>query len=319
MKLFSEIHSTYYQITEKILKRKSVTKADIMEIIREYGFSETMLFLEPELTGENGYGLLKKNGGNFESILKKEPHVPLSLLEKSWLCSVLKDPKSNLFLDKEQKLQLAELLGTDALYQNRFISFFDQYSDGDDFENPEYIQHFRKILKAAHEKRLIKISFQTRKGNRITHYFLPVKIEYSEKNNKLRVYVNRYKDKMITDTGIINVSQITLTELTDIKPSVIYSVPVKKKTAHIRILNERNAVNRFMMEFAELEKESVYDEDTGECLVALKYDEKNEAEMIIRFLSFGPVIEVTSPADIREQIRIRIEMQKTRNDSACSG
>lgn len=310
MKLFSEIYSTYYLITEKILKRKSVTRADIMDVIRKDGFSETMLFLEPKLTCEDGYGLLKKNGEKFESILKGEPHIPLSSLEKSWLCSVLNDPKSNLFLDKEQKVKLVELLGTDALYQNRFISFFDQYSDGDDFENPEYIQHFRKILKAAHEKRLIKISFQTRKGNRITHYFLPVKIEYSEKNNKLRVYVNRYKDGMITDTGIINISQITLTQLTNTKTSVIYSVPAKKKTARIIIHNERNAVKRFMMEFAELEKESVYDEDTGECVVTLKYDEKNEAEMIIRFLSFGPVIEVTSPADIREQIRRRIEHQK---------
>lgn len=57
---FSEIYSTYYSITEKILKRHTVTKAEITDIIRQNGFSESVLFLEPKLTGEGGYGLLKK-------------------------------------------------------------------------------------------------------------------------------------------------------------------------------------------------------------------------------------------------------------------
>ena len=32
MKLFSEIYSTYYSITEKILKRHTVTKAEIADL-----------------------------------------------------------------------------------------------------------------------------------------------------------------------------------------------------------------------------------------------------------------------------------------------
>lgn len=46
MKLFSEIYSTYYSITEKILKRHTVTKAEIADIIRQNGFSESVLFLD---------------------------------------------------------------------------------------------------------------------------------------------------------------------------------------------------------------------------------------------------------------------------------
>ena len=49
-----------------------------------------------------------------------------------------------------------------------------------------------------------------------------------------------------------------------------------------------------MLEFAELEKESVFDEDSGECMVSIKYDEQNENEIIIRLLSFGPVVEVSN-------------------------
>lgn len=309
MKLFSEIYSTYYSITEKILKKRTVTKAEIADIIRQNGFSESVLFLEPKLTGEDGYGLLKKEDSVYKSILKKEPHIPLTALEKAWLCAVLSDPRSGLFLDTEQKSQLAELLGAKKLYQRNFLTCFDQYSDGDDFHDQQYIQHFRDILSAIHGKKLIKISFQTRKDNRITHYFLPTKIEYSAKNNKFRVYVNRYQKRRIVDSGIINLSQVTLTKLTDITPDSFLAVTNKKKQAKIKILNERNAVNRFMLEFAELEKESVFDEDSGECMVSIKYDEQNENEIIIRLLSFGPVVEVLSPCDFRRKIKERVDRQ----------
>ena len=231
MKLFSEIYSTYYSITEKILKRHTVTKAEIADIIRQNGFSESVLFLEPKLTCEDGYGLLKKEDNIYRSILKKEPHIPLTALEKAWLCAVLSDPRSGLFLDTEQKSQLTELLDAKKLYQRNFLTCFDQYSDGDDFHDPQYIQHFRDILSAIHGKKLIKISFQTRKDNRITHYFLPTKIEYSAKNNKFRVYVNRYQKRRIVDSGIINLSQVTLTKLTDITPDSFLAVTDKKKQA----------------------------------------------------------------------------------------
>lgn len=309
MKLFSEIYSTYYSITEKILKRHTVTKAEIADIIRQNGFSESVLFLEPKLTCEDGYGLLKKEDNIYRSILKKEPHIPLTALEKAWLCVVLSDPRSGLFLDTEQKSQLTELLDAKKLYQRNFLTCFDQYSDGDDFHDPQYIQHFRDILSAIHGKKLIKISFQTRKDNRITHYFLPTKIEYSAKNNKFRVYVNRYQKRRIVDSGIINLSQVTLTKLTDITPESFLAVTDKKKQAKIKILNERNAVNRFMLEFAELEKESVFDEDSGECMVSIKYDEQNENEIIIRLLSFGSVVEVLSPCDFRRKIKERVDRQ----------
>lgn len=121
--------------------------------------------------------------------------------------------------------------------------------------------------------------------------------------------MNRYQKRRMVDSGIINLSQVTLTKLTDITPESFLAVTDKKKQAKIKILNERNAVNRFMLEFAELEKESVFDEDSGECMVSIKYDEQNENEIIIRLLSFGPVVEVLSPYDFRRKIKERVDRQ----------
>lgn len=309
MKLFSELYSAYYQITEKILQKKSVTRSEVLEIIRKNGFSETVLFLEPKLIGREHYGLLEERDGLYQSILKREPHMPLTTLEKRWLCAVLQDRKSSLFLDQVQKQELCELMGVTPLYQKSFLHFFDRFSDGDDFEDAQYIGHFRSILRAAHQRTLMKISFQTRKGNRVTHYFLPVKIEYSSKNDRFRVHVIRYRKGKAVDTGIINLSQITLTECTGITPAAD-AVAMKEKTeAVIRITEERNAVNRFMMEFAELERISEYDEETRDCLVRMRYHPSDETELLIRLLSFGPVVEVLEPAAFRAKMKERIDRQ----------
>ncbi|MGN0603509.1 MAG: WYL domain-containing protein [Oscillospiraceae bacterium] len=310
MKLFSEINCTYYNITEKILKQKAVTKEDIRSIISKNGFSETVLFLEPELIGKNNIGLLTEQDGIYTSILKNEPHIPLTAVQKKWLCAVLNDKKSSLFLDKEQKAELYELLGAEPLFSGRSIRFFDRFSDGDDFENEDYIKHFRNILRSMHENKLIRISFQTRKNNRVTHYYLPERIEYSSKNDKFRVHVIRYNKSNPIERGIINIAQINSVELTDIiAENGLYEVPSKKEVI-LKVSNERNAINRFMMEFAELERVSEYDDESKECTVTMKYDAMDETEILIRILSFGPVVEVLQPDDLREQIAHRIELQR---------
>ena len=64
------------------------------------------------------------------------------------------------------------------------------------------------------------------------------------------------------------------------------------------------------MEFAELERISEFDDDTKECIVTMKYEAMDETEILIRILSFGPVIEVLEPEDFREKIAQRIRNQR---------
>ena len=83
MKLFSEIYSIYYRIAEEILKRKKVTKNEIRDIIQEKGFLETVLFLEPKITGSERYSLFCEEDGIYSSVLKKSPDSRLPFLKKS--------------------------------------------------------------------------------------------------------------------------------------------------------------------------------------------------------------------------------------------
>lgn len=315
MNIFSEINCAYYHITEEILRRRSVTKAGILDIIGRSGFSETMLFLEPKLIGKDNIRLLTEHDGSYHSILKNEPEIPLSALEKRWLCASLNDRKSSLFLDGEQKEKLLDTLGAEPLFSGSFIRFFDRFSDGDDFEDEQYIKHFRDILRSYKEKRLVKIGFQTRKDNRVTHYYLPEKIEYSSKNDRFRVHAVRYNKSKPIERGIINLSQVTATELSDIKPAEKLADEAAKYELTVRVSSERNGINRFMLEFAELERVSEYDEDSRECIVTMKYDPKDETEILIRLLSFGPVAEVIAPAEFRKKLADRVRRQWEMNEN----
>lgn len=79
--------------------------------------------------------------------------------------------------------------------------------------------------------------------------------------------------------------------------------------AVIRVTNERNGVERFMLEFAPYEKHTVRDLETGQYTVELWYDEQDETEVLIMLLSFGPVIEILGPNKLREQAKMRIKRQ----------
>jgi predicted DNA-binding transcriptional regulator YafY len=77
----------------------------------------------------------------------------------------------------------------------------------------------------------------------------------------------------------------------------------------IRVTDERRGFERFMNEFASLEKHTETNTETGEHIVKLWYDKNDETELLIQLLSFGPVIEILSPPPLREKARERISRQ----------
>ena len=64
-----------------------------------------------------------------------------------------------------------------------------------------------------------------------------------------------------------------------------------------------------MTEFASYEKHAVCDPETGEYTAELIYDTIDETELLIRLLSFGPVIEIIGPKELREEAAKRVKRQ----------
>ena len=75
------------------------------------------------------------------------------------------------------------------------------------------------------------------------------------------------------------------------------------------LTDERNALERAMIHFSDLEKETVRLDDVH-YRVKLCYRKEDETEILIRILSFGPKLYVSGPEEFRNLIRDRLEKQR---------
>lgn len=85
---------------------------------------------------------------------------------------------------------------------------------------------------------------------------------------------------------------------------------IEKRTMGFELIDERNALERVLMHFAHFEKQV---EKAGEnrYLVRVTYDKDDETEMLIRILSFGPMLKVTGPDSFVALIKERLLKQKS--------
>ena len=77
----------------------------------------------------------------------------------------------------------------------------------------------------------------------------------------------------------------------------------------MELYDSRNALERAMLHFSDLEKETERLDDKH-YRITLNYKQGDETEILIRILSFGPVLKVIEPETMVRQIRERLERQE---------
>ena len=80
----------------------------------------------------------------------------------------------------------------------------------------------------------------------------------------------------------------------------------------LELVDERNALERVMLHFSHFEKTAEKLNDKHYRLT-ICYDQNDETEMIIRVLSFGPLVRVTAPDRFISMIQSRLRRQKQYN------
>ena len=80
-------------------------------------------------------------------------------------------------------------------------------------------------------------------------------------------------------------------------------------TMTLKVFDERNALERVMLHFAHFEKQAEK-LDKKHYLVKIKYALADETEMVIRILSFGPLVEVIGSENFRDLVIERLKKQK---------
>ncbi|MBQ4065267.1 MAG: WYL domain-containing protein [Clostridia bacterium] len=297
--IFSELYSAYYNTIAAILSRileGECSEKELQRIVAKRAFGESALTILPSLKSEK-WQLVH---GDMTTALAHKPTMPLTTLQKRWLKAVSLDPRMRLF-----GVAFPDLDDVEPLFTPEDYCIYDRYGDGDPYEDEEYIRQFHVILEAIRQGTPVTFEMVNRKGNRMFVRCRPVRLEYSEKDDKFRVVT----------AGCRTVSTVNLAKIRSCahysgerrvvgeEREVIYD------TATVKIRDDRNALERFMLHFAHFEKRAERLNDKH-YLVKIRFDRNDESEMVIRLLSFGPMVEVIGPKSLRALIVEKLKKQK---------
>lgn len=305
--LFSEIYSAYYNTVASIISCSQQGKLDsdlLFKIVKESAFPESFMTIGSALeTGK--WPLIKKD---YSTNIQNIPTMPLSVLQKRWLKALCNDKRIRLFVNEEVLERLKnQLQDVEALFNENDYYLYDKYSDGDPYDDPDYIKNFRTALEAIHQKKTISVEYTGRFGQQKRFICAPCKIEYSEKDDKFRII-----SKVRNRHSILNIARINSCELTEnskVDDISEEDLPDNRRTSvTLEIYDERKAMERVMLAFAHFEKSAVQVSDEVYRLT-LNYDSFDEIELVVRVLSFGPMVKVLEPESFRNLIQERISKQ----------
>ena len=179
--IFSELYSAYYNTIAAIISHiieGERSEKELQKIVAERAFGESLLTIIPSLKGEK-WQLVH---ADMTTSLEHKPTMPLTILQKQWLKALSLDPRVKLFGVEFPNLDAVEPLFTPADYH-----VYDKYSDGDPFEDEEYIRQFKVILDAIRQDTQIKFEMVNRNGKTMYIRCHPLRLEYSEKDDKFRL------------------------------------------------------------------------------------------------------------------------------------
>ena len=298
--IFNELYSAYYNsVTELINEalKDSLEGSEFSQIVGKYAFGESYRIIETEIKS-NQWPLIFPDG---TTPIKNRTERPPTTLEKRWLKAIYADPRVRLFTD-----EAPDFSDVTPLFTAEDIVFFDRSSDGDPYENEDYIRNFRLILRAIQDRQPLCIKTQTQSGAAKKITVMPEHLEYSERDDKFRL-VGRGEEF----EEIINLARIISCTACDtpFEPTRRNQAEEDIRTVEFEIRDERNAPERVLLHFAHFKKQ-VYKSDENTCRVLLEYDKDDESEILIRILSFGPSVKVTAPENFKELLKDRLKKQK---------
>ena len=318
--VFHEVYGAYYNAIARTLSlavRKELTPRKLKGVVRNEAFSESLMYLPERLLSEE-WMLLDDELG---TCLKKEPTMPLTLIQKRWLRSLMNDPKIHLFMDDDvYEALLEQLEGVCPLFEPDTFYYFDRFSDGDPICDPEYICSFRKALKAIRKKGALSVTYQNQYGVVSELQVDPGTIEYSAREDKFRVYAGHLEESEWDEPLRLNMGRVISC---DILPDQNNRFPdeegqgekVQRDRVVIELVDDENTLERAMFHFSFLEKmtERI---DEGKFRMTLYYPRSDEKEIMIRILSFGHQLSVISEGYIRQEIERRLIAQTELLDQA---
>ena len=300
-------------------KEKKKRQEQMHAIIKKYAFRDSLGEMREPL--ENGeWHLLRED---LTTPIQNPPTMPLTTLQKSWLKAIALDPRIQLFVDEP-----FDFPDVEPLFLQEDICVFDRYADGDDYTDETYRKNFRLILDAIKNKYPLDVKWISRKGKPIQKIVLPEYLEYSEKDDKFRlagegipyggtvnlsrmISCEKYNAEAHPEMGYTN-GNVKDKKTIDAKNSASYfEAPNARHSESVvfELVDERHALERVLLHFAHFKKEAEKLDETH-YRVTVNYNAGDQTEIVIRILSFGPMIRVIAPDSFIELMKDRLIKQK---------
>ncbi len=317
--LFSEIYGCYFTVVNKIIEdaQTGMTLQEIETIVQSQAFYDSAFHLVPKIISDEWSFLERADDNKYytKSNLNPTPR-PLTNLEKSWLKAILSDRRISLFLSQDEITTLtSELKDVNPLFENKQFHYTDLATDGDPYNNKTYIEVFKTVLQACKNNQPLKIVYKSSKEKTFDNIIVPHKIVYSSKDDKFRLLGvslhknNQYHTVSLNLSRVLNVEEVpnTLPKNFDVSQHI-------KQTLHpepitFAISTKRHALQRCMLQFASWEKETYYEKENDCYICKLYYEKQEESELLIRILSFGPVVKVLGHEVFLKQVKERVFKQ----------
>ena len=298
--LFHELYGHAYNIVTAVLREAihgDLSLARFKELTSSQGESQGAAI---RTALEKGiWPLLSRDG---RPLVKNIPPLPPTELEQRWFKAICQDPRVKLFLPEHQEPDFAAV---EPLFPPDCFVCYDRYADGDPFDNPRYVQNMRRIVRALKANMPLVIVYQGKNGL-FSKKFLPHSLEYSPKDDKFRLLASTTQGLAYV-LKVARIKDVLLTQ--EAWPTAMTPPLAEKRFLVLELEDERNALERALLHFSDLEKETLR-LDENHYRVTLRYYERDETEILIRILSFGPLLKVTEPASFVERIRDRLRKQK---------
>ena len=297
--IFSELYSAYYNAIASIIAEViegEHSEKELQKVVAERAFGESVLTIMPSFKSEK-WQLVHPD---LTTALEHKPTMPLTTLQKQWLKAITLDPRMKLF-----GVEIPGLEGVEPLFTQEDYHVYDKYSDGDPFEDEEYIRQFRVILEAMRKGTQIKFEMTNRFGKPMFIRCHPVRLEYSEKDDKFRLVTAGWRS-----VSTVNLAKMrACVHYTGEKPLDNEEREKQYDIIVLKVTDERNALERVMLHFAHFEKQAEK-LDKNTYLLKIKYAHDDEPEMVIRILSFGPLVEVIGSENFKKLVIEKLKKQK---------
>ncbi|WP_271629059.1 WYL domain-containing protein [Caldicellulosiruptor sp. DIB 104C] len=322
MEIFSSIKSTFYKALEEIIntayENGGITQRGVQEILQKYNCNfpslERRVLDKNEEENKNLY-LLKKEDDSLLTLRIDAPIEPYAIdIELLWLKFITSSRYVHLFLEDETIEKIKKLkVNTNFLFDPEIL-LPKNYSK---VVKREWVKEIGKKLRilihAALEKKAINYTYITRSGYRFKETGIPVKIQYSLKDDLIYAIIYSISSENFAKCVVQNLHDISLTsekvDMTEISKE--YEEFLKKSSAPepivLEVMNTRNALERAFCLFSSFKKSARFLREKNKHQLTIYYYTFEEAEVLSRILYLGKDVVVISPEKIRNEIISRVK------------